>query len=245
MPTLHLQVCAGFANRIRALVSGICVAEKHNLSLVIHWFPMSPECFCRFGAVIDPETLPKTCKVVTEDLYQAIEVQSRDTWDLVYRRWDQKSDLYLKSYGKFYTNDKWETHLRALRPTRQVKELVDRRCANVPWERAIGVHIRRGDNKKSIEGSPLEHFLQKMRENKNAFYVIATDDTKVKEQILTEFADRCVFPANVLSRKTEEGMIHAVTDFFALAKSTELWGSYWSSFSEMAALYGGIALTIV
>ena len=206
---------------------------------------MSPECACRFGAVLDAETLPKTCKVVPEDLYQAVEVQNRETWDLIYRRWDQTSDLYLKSYAKFYTNEKWETHFRALKPTRLVKEFLERRCAIVPWEKAIGVHIRRGDNKKSIEGSPLENFLQKMRENQEAFYVIATDDTKVKQQIVNEFGDRCVFPAITLSRKTEEGMIHGVADFFALTKCTELWGSYWSSFSEMASVYGNIALTIV
>jgi hypothetical protein len=245
MPTLHLQVCAGFANRVRALISGICLAEDLEIPLVIHWFPMSPECVCRFGAVLDPESLSKTCKVVPEDIYQALEVQSRETWDLIKKRWDHTSDLYLKSYGKFYTNAKWDSYLRALKPTRQVKELLDRRCASVPWETAIGVHIRRGDNKKSIEGSPLESFLQKMRENKEVFYVIATDDQKVRETLLLEFGDRCCFPANVLSRKTEEGMIHAAADFFALAKSTELWGSYWSSFGEIAAAYGNIVLTIV
>jgi hypothetical protein len=245
MPTLHVQVCAGFANRVRALVSAICLAEDLQIPLVLHWFPMSPECACRFSAVLDAESLPKTCKVVPEDLYQAIEVQSSDTWDLLYRRWDQKSDLYLKSYGKFYANAKWEAHLRALKPTRLVKEFLQRRCNDVPWEKAIGVHIRRGDNKKSIEGSPLENFLQKMRENKEAFYVVATDDTKVKEQIISEFGDRCIFPAVTLSRKTEEGMMNGVADFFALAKCVEVWGSYWSSFSEIASVYGNIGLTIV
>lgn len=245
MPTLHLQVCAGFANRIRALVSGLCLAEDLDIPLVIHWFPMSPECVCKFSSVIDPESLPKTVKVVPEDIYMAKEVLNMNDWLFVYRHWDQKSDLTIKSYGIFYKNVNWDKYLVALRYTRIVKELLERRCSSVNWSNSIGVHIRRGDNKKSIEGSPLESFLQKMRNNKEAFYVVATDDTKVREQIQLEFADRCVFPAAVLTRKTEEGMIHGVVDFFALSRCTEIWGSYASSFSEIAAKYGGIDLVIV
>lgn len=245
MPTLHLQVCAGFANRVRAMISGICFAEEYGLKLVIHWFPMSPECACRFQTVVDPESLPKTVKILPEDLYMAKEVLSHEDTSKIYADWDKTSDLFWKSYGIFYRNRSWETHLRALRPSRMVKEVLDRRCQSVDWSTAIGVHIRRGDNKKAIEGSPLENFLQKMRSNSDVLYIIATDDQTVKGQLLLEFGDRCLFPAAVLSRKTEEGMVHGVADFFALTKCRQLWGSSWSSFSEVAAWYGAIDLTIV
>ena len=245
MPTLHLQLCAGFANRIRALVSGLCLAEDLDIPLVLHWFPMSPECICKFSTVIDPESLPKTVKVVPEDIYMAKEVLTIDGWLFVYRHWDQKSDLHIKSYGIFYRNDNWDKYLRSLKYTRIVKEFLDRRLASVTLQRSIGVHIRRTDNKKSIEGSPLEAFLQKMRDNKDAYYVVATDDTKVREQIQLEFGNHCIFPAIQLTRKTEEGMIQGVADFFALSRCTEIWGSYASSFSELAARYGNIPLTII
>jgi hypothetical protein len=245
MPTLHLQVCAGFANRVRSMISGLCFAEDHNLQLVIHWFPKSPECACRFSSVLDPESLPKTVKIVPEDLYMATEVLSREACDDAYARWDTKSDLTWKSHGIFYRNDRWETHLRALLPSRLVKEHVERRCQSVPWERAIGVHIRRGDNTKSIEGSPLGSFRQKMRAEKDAFFVVCTDDASTKEALMIEFGDRCVFPAVILSRKTDEGMIQGVADFFALAKCFQVWGSVASSFSEIAAIYGQVQLTLV
>ena len=206
---------------------------------------MSPECACRFGTVLDPETLPKTVKVVTDDLYMANEVLSQEDVKKAYATWDKTSDLNWKSYGIFYRNASWETQLRNLKPSRLVKDLLDRRCASVDWMSAIGVHIRRGDNKKSIEGSPLENFVMRMRENPNAFYVVATDDQQVREKLTLDFGDRCVFPALVLARKTEEGMVHGVTDFFALAKCTEIWGSYWSSFSDIAAKYGNLKCDIV
>ena len=245
MPTLHLQVCAGFANRVRALVSGICLAEDLQMSLIVHWFPMSPECACRFQSVLDPESLPKTVKITPEDTYMAQEVLTRDDWDVYYNKWDTKSDIYIKSYGIFYTNARWNDHLRNLRPSSLVKQYGTRRCASVPWERAIGIHIRRGDNKKSIEGSPLSAFRQKMRKDLNSFFVVCTDDASTKEALMVEFGDRCVFPATVLSRKTEEGMIHGVADFFALTKCTQIWGSVHSSFTEMAARYGNIPFDLL
>ena len=245
MPTIHLQVCAGFANRVRALVSGICLAEDLQLPLVIHWFPMSPECACRFQTVLDPESLPKTVKIVSEDTYMAKEVLSRENWDSYYASWDAKSDIYIKSYGIFYTNGRWNDHLRSIRPSSLVKQYLNRRCASVPWERAIGVHIRRGDNTKSISGSPLTCFREKMRNNPNAFFVVCTDDTPTKEALMIEFGDRCTFPATVLSRKTEEGMIHGVADFFALTKCTHIWGSVHSSFTEIAARYGNLHFDLI
>lgn len=240
-----MQVCAGFANRLRALVSGICFAQKYDLQLVIHWFPRSPECVCRFSSVLDAETLPKTVKVVPEDLYMAQEVLSQEDCVRAFRSWDQKSDLHWKSYSIFYFDDTWVSQLQAIKPSRLVREFVDRRCSKVDWSNAIGVHIRRTDNKKSIEHSPLESFLNNMKEDKTSTYVVATDDQKVREELIATFGDRCVFPATVLSRRTEEGMVQGVADFFALTKCTKIWGSYASSFSEIAARYGSIELTIV
>jgi hypothetical protein len=245
MPTIHLQVCAGFANRVRALISGICLAEDLELPLIVHWFSMSPECACRFQMVLDSDSLPKTVKVVPEDTYMAQEVLSRDDWEKVYSNWDMKSDVYIKSHGIFYTNAHWNDHLRKLQPSPFVKQIVQRRTATVPWERAMGIHIRRGDNKKSIDGSPLSAFLKKMRKESDAYFVICTDDLGTKELLMVEFGDRSVFPATVLSRKTEEGMIHGVVDFFALTKCRKIWGSVASSFTEIAARYGNTELEVV
>ena len=245
MPTIHLQVCAGFANRVRALISGICLAEDVQMPLVVHWFPKSPECACRFASVLDPESLPKTVKIVPEDTFMAPEVLTREDWDTLYSKWDTKSDLYMKSYGIFYKNSHWNDHLHRLRPGPYVKQFLERRTEGVDWSKAIGVHIRRTDNKKSIEASPLTAFLKRMRDAKDAFFVIATDDMAVRNNLETEFGDRCIFPAIVLSRRTEEGMIQGVADFFALSKCSKLWGSAWSSFTDLAALYSNCQVDLV
>ncbi len=244
MPRLHLQVCAGFANRLRALVSGIRAAESMNLDLVVHWFPKSPECACSYQSILDLKSLPKRVKVVSEDLYQAQEILSRDDWNAFIAHWDGKSDLVMKSYGIFYTDDLWETTLRSLRPSLQVQQVLSERCKGVVWKEAIGIHIRRTDNIKSIQGSPLESFLRWMRARPETQFIVATDDADIRGQLVLEFGSRCVFPAAVLSRRTEAAMIHGAADFFALSLCSQILGSVASSFSEMAARYGNIPLIL-
>ena len=215
------------------------------MPLVIHWFPRSPECACRFQSVFDPESLPKTVKVVPEDLWTSQSVQSPEEWETVYTSWDKQSDLNIKSHGVFYKSERFETHLRALQPSSVVRDLLKQRTANVPWETAVGVHIRRTDNTRAIEGSPTELFLRSMRDLPTTFFVVATDDKDLREQIAKEFQGRCLFPALVLSRRSEQGMIHSAVDFFALSKCTKILGSYYSSFGDFASRYGQIPLTIV
>ena len=244
MPTLHLQVCAGFANRIRALVAGLCAAEDLKIPLVIHW-PVSLDCACKFSTVIDGESLPKTVKVLPYVVDSPIEVVSAEDWKKVLSEWDTTSDLRIKSYGIFHGTETFEEHLRRLRPSPFVNEFLRRRCGFIDWSSAMGVHIRRTDNLKSILGSPFESFLEAMRKQAPATFVIATDDADVRASLIQEFGPRCVFPAYVLSRTTEEGMLHAATDFFALSKCPKILGSVGSSFSEIAARYGGSTLELV
>ena len=244
MPVLHLQVCAGFANRVRALVAGLCAAEELKIPLVIHW-PPGPDCACKALSVLDGESLPKTVKVVSEELYKPTEVLSQDDWEKLLSEWNETSDLTIKSYGIFCATDTYDEHLRRLRPSARVKEMLGRRCGSVGWSTAIGVHIRRTDNLKSILGSPLESFLESMRKETECQFVLATDDVSVRQELVNEFGPRIFTPALVLSRKTEEGMVHAVVDFFALSKCSKILGSVGSSFSEIAARYGACTLELV
>ena len=195
--------------------------------------------------MVDPESLPKTVKIVPEDIYKATEVLTPQDWAREDYHWDKTSDISIKSHGIFFYNDRYDFHLRNLKPSPLVKEYLNRRCSQIDWTNAIGVHIRRGDHKKAIANSPLESFLTKMRLKPEAFFVVATDNTKVKETIEQEFLGRCFFPAITLTRRTEEGMIQGVADFFALSKCSCIWGSYYSSFSEIASRYGAIELSIV
>lgn len=217
------------------------------MALIVHWFPLSPECRCRLENLLDPESLPKFVKITTEDLFQAKEVLSPDDLRYFIDQWDLSSDIVIKSYGKFYNadEDRWLTHLRSIKPSRIVRLQLEKRFSTLHWPSAVGVHIRRGDNKKSIYHSPTQLFVDRLRQEGAVYFVVATDSAAVKTELQVAFPGTCVFPSEERTRSTEKGMIEAAVDFFAIASCPRIYGSFASSYSEMAAAYGKAELVVL
>lgn len=108
----------------------------------------------------------------------------------------------------------------------------------------IGVHIRRTDNKLSIEKSPLELFEKTMKaelenEPRTNFYV-ASDWLETKKQLISIFTGKVSTNLETTSRLTTEGMQNAVIDLYCLSKTSKILSSYWSSFSWVASKLTGI-----
>ena len=243
MEPIHLQVCAGLANRLRALVSGICFAEDLKRPLVLHWPPIEPSCCAHFEALFDPSSLPSFVTVVPEYPERQRLTQCLSQEDLDKLKEKEGQGVYnLKSYGWFHRSDpeRWLKHLRALKPSQYIEE----RLSNRSFDDTLGVHIRRGDNEKSIQGSPLSVFLDLLAVNPSPKFLVATDDADVRAIFQKHFPQKCVFVANVLARNTEQGMIEAAIDFFALSRCKKILGSVYSSFSDIAALYGKAELIL-
>jgi hypothetical protein len=248
MPTLHLQVVAGLANRIRAMVSGMTLASDLNIQLKVYWFPYHPAAVCHFDSIFDKTTLPSWMSISAMDLGIGPDTLSEnDTYEML-RNWDKTSDLYIKSYGVFYRPNmfRWLAHLRSLRAAPRIQQELEDRTSALDFKKTVGVHVRRGDNTKAIEASPLDLFLKEASQYPaDTKFLVATDDLVVKASFQSQFPDRCIFPAKRLVRTSEEGMREAAIDFFALAKTSKILGSAHSSFSEMAALYGSAELKII
>ena len=243
MEPIHLQVCAGLANRLRALVSGICFAEDLKRPRVLHWPPIEPSCCAHFEALFDPSSLPPFVTVVPEYPERQRLTQCLSQEDLDKLKEKEGQGVYnLKSYGWFHRSDpeRWLKHLRALKPSQYIEE----RLSNLSFDDTLGVHIRRGDNEKSIQGSPLSVFLDLLAVNPSPKFLVATDDADVRAIFQKHFPQKCVFVANVLARNTEQGMIEAAIDFFALSRCEKILGSVYSSFSDIAALYGKAELIL-
>lgn len=105
---------------------------------------------------------------------------------------------------------------------------------------AVGVHIRRTDNAISIEKSPIDLFIKAMEERlvieKNTKFFLCSDDHEVEETIISTFGNsNIIINKKENSRITINGMQDAVTDLFCLSCTNEIFGSYWSSFTEIAA----------
>jgi hypothetical protein len=244
MSEIHLQVLAGFANRVRALVSGICLAEDYGIKLVIHW-SIDHACAARFESLLDPTSLPPFVSFTHLPLLKAYSCLSSEDMAHVKKTWDRQKPLVLKSYGHFHTTDRerWIQHYRALKPTQEILNAVEQRLPPFDQTRFLGVHIRRGDNVKSIEQSPLSAFYRVLDKD-DSFLVVATDDEVVRAEMKDRYKGRVWFPATILERHTEEGMKDGVIDFFSLTMCPKILGSVYSSFTDMAALYSGSELIL-
>ena len=109
------------------------------------------------------------------------------------------------------------------------------------------MHIRRGDHTKAKVFSPIEEFVKAMRAYpEDTRFVVATDSLTEKTRLLEEFgAARLWFPATNISRMTRLGMKSALVDFIELSKCKKILGSFDSSFSQIASMYGNVPLEVV
>ena len=227
--SIVLEVCAGFCNRLRAMISGICYAEEHKKKLLVHWIPHST-CYVELNDILDILSLPYFVFVSTSYLSEEPKMILNDD-DLV------TNPRYIKSYAHFYKRnpERFNYHLRNLR--------FKTNC--ITSKSYVGVHIRRTDHKKCISESPLSFFIETMnKEPKNTKFYLATDCNETKKKMLELFKDRIITNNIVLKRTSVEGVKGAISDFVNLANCSKIIGTKHSSFSDMAALYGNINLVV-
>lgn len=109
-----------------------------------------------------------------------------------------------------------------------------------------GLHIRRTDNVESIRHSPDEMFIARINEirrsDPQARFYLATDDSATKEKFKSLFGDIIVTGDFKAERNTVGGIADAVTEMFVLSRCRQIIGSHYSSFSEAAAMLGGVPL---
>lgn len=108
----------------------------------------------------------------------------------------------------------------------------------------VGVHIRRSDHTASIKYSTLEKFIKAMdfeaKEN-NANFFLATDCKETENEILKQFPGKVTtYQKDSFSRNTVQGIQGALIDLYCLSKTDKILGSYYSSFSQVAAELSGI-----
>lgn len=113
----------------------------------------------------------------------------------------------------------------------------------------IGVHIRRTDNSLSIKNSPLSLFCEAMQKEIDAcadtkFYV-ATDDAATKNELKQIFGDRILSIDTDCNRNSLQGMKEAVKEMWILSRTSKIYGSFYSSYSEVASQLGNIPLHIL
>jgi hypothetical protein len=118
------------------------------------------------------------------------------------------------------------------------------------FNKTIGVHIRRTDHHYAIQNSPTQLFMEiistYLEEDKLNTAFLCTDDEETKNEILDRFGSK-IFTADIKSLKRDDpkGIEDALVDLMCLAKTNKIFGSHFSSFSQVAADIGRIEVETV
>jgi hypothetical protein len=247
--SLYLEVNAGLCNRLRAMVSGICWAERLRRKLYVCWPSWKPECGATFSNLFDGRQFPDWIEVIDTTLTDKQQCLSPADAAMILNT--TQSSINIQSHGCFWPrkdradNEQWLYWLRQLQPSQQVIHVLSSWTKSLAPD-SVTVHVRRTDNQKAIRLSPMNRFLLRLDQFPPQFFILVfSDDIEAVDDIRRVYGFRVLAPEVVRKRNTLDGMIEATAAFFAIARSKHVIGSANSSFSEVACDYGNVNLEIV
>lgn len=234
----------GLGNRIRSINSAIEISKVFNHKLIVFWVK-NRELGCKFNELFK--------KIEDIDL---IEVNSSFDLRLIYHRFtadkyiDHKeskelqgnnfeafkkhNSIFIKSCHKFYNYN----NMNCFKPIDNINKVIESFTDKFD-SNTIGLHIRRTDNHKAIQISSFDKFIKiidyELNNNPSTNFYLATDSIEIERTLKEYYGDIMIIYKKELNRKTRDGMIGSLIDLICLSKTKLIYGSYWSSFSDIAA----------
>ncbi len=254
----------GLCNRLRAIATGIAVAERYGCTSAIYW-NNSAGLKADFCQLFKPIPQPGVTLIENKQwlynvnghkdylvrclLLKALFEQTVFNFSIY--RGGEIYDKLKKTYASnlllisCYPMCKEYTIREVFIPQDDIQQRIDE-ITKLFSAHTIGVHIRRTDNIVSIQSSPLENFTKRMDEeinkNKDTMFYVASDDDGVKNELKAKYPDRIITMMDDTDRNSLEGMRFAVVDLFCLSKTHKIIGSVGSSYSQVASELGGISV---
>lgn len=265
---IYLEPQGGLANRLRVIANGIWLKHKLNTRLCVIWNE-THELNCPYRLLLEPiadfTIIPKkrvfdfVTRTVQSDNKSRIKAKLKNSiarvdicitdadYPLtdVYETVRHHKRIYIKTCQRFTDSI---DEFKLFKPIAKLGLKIDELLSGL-GPTAVGVQVRRTDNATAIANSPLELFTVRMQEllaaDDATRFFLATDDINVELELKLTFGNRIISPPKDLSRQTIAGIQAAVVDLFVLAGTGRILGSYWSSFSEVAAWMGNIPLEVI
>lgn len=269
--SITLVPAGGLGNRMKAIAAALRLAQAVGSKLHIKWF-RDWGLGCRFDQLFQPishDSVTLDEATLTDHLFfdrprrrnfyfPKIALSSvfdrtmdeaattrgmREGFD--FARWARGKRVWMSSNVYFMAEDIPLDAFDIFHPTPRLQARIDKE-ASALGENAVGVHIRRTDNARSIAQSPTEMFVQRMRqESPETRFYVATDDESVKQLLHQEFPQRIQTLPRQAQRGTLQGMEDAVVEMFLLSRCKRLIGSSCSTYSMTAAALGRIPLETI
>jgi hypothetical protein len=266
---IYIEPTGGLANRIRVIANGIWLKKKLNTSLFIIWNE-NDELYCPFDLLFEPIddfiivekkkqynylvrsnqlTAVAKMKAKVKNFALGIDYFIRDE-DFpninVYEIAKKHDRIYMQICQRFTES---LAEFKLFKPIPLINEKIKGLFKNFNSNNIIGIQIRGTDHELSKVNSPAELFIKRMEqlifEDKEVLFFLATDEASIENELKEVFGNRIISYKKELSRQTVNGMQDAVADLFALSNTQLILGSYWSSFSEVAAWIGDKKLEVI
>lgn len=259
MKTIIVQPTGGLCNRMRTIASAVQLSQKLNCKIKVLWVK-DPTLNAPFNSLFDG--FPYPVIETTESSF------SHRLFSLIYKRikhymlLDQKwienkargkdeslwineikdKNIYIEACSDIYKDS---GVYDIFKPKSSIQNKVISNCSEF-----IGLHIRRSDNEMSIKYSPTKLFLdvieKEIAKDSAVKFYLATDDLQEEKTISERFGDRIfTYKKRSVDRNTEVGIVDAMIDLTNLASCRKIYGSYYSSFSDVAAIWGNTEKKVI
>jgi len=247
---------AGLGNRIKGLVSAIRIGRRYGRKILLYW-PVNFSCGCEFEDLfenkfekIDDAKLKEIPGINQEEYLEHLEYSKNPVEYLMLKTWKfislpgEAVDLDFAYKGvKEEVKQEVLSLLNELVPIKEIRDKINGFLAGDKIDEMVGVHIRRGDTRFSVEGkaqiSSEDKFIKRMKEFENERFFLSTDSEETEKRLKEEFGDRViVFPKGTRDREEKTALQEALIDMLLLGKTKHILGSYLSTFTEIAWWFG-------
>ena len=257
---LYIEPIGGLCNRLRAINSAVRLGVELDQKVVVLW-NAKKELNCYFTDLFLPM-----------DKISVVERKQRSAFSYLLKRYlgstylkeekvaqmkrqtgaisaadlkEQRNIYFHTGYQFYHTSD----YPELFQPVDSIAKRVEHIQSKWP-ARMVGVHVRRTDNKNAIAVSTMDGFChameQELQENPQTGFYVASDAKEVQNDLRARFGACVFFQESVpLTRSSRGGMEAALVDLLCLAATAKILGSYWSSFSDLAAEWYGIPKEII
>lgn len=256
---------AGLGNRLRGLVSAMRLCKLLNRKLLLYW-ENNQYLGCNFNDLfenkfeeITKEELKEIKKKnsfvyrdILEEDFKKYDYVILDTWKFVFLPNEIERD-FNKTYSSndgsnidfeferipIGQREKIINNLNELIPTKRIRGIIEDFNVSNNLKDCIGLHIRRGDNKFTVDGrekvSSDELFIEKIKSMPNERFLLCTDGIEIENKLKELFKERIiVYPKGNRKRSKSESVQEALIDMILLSKTKKIFGSYLSTFTELA-----------
>ncbi|HAW20749.1 MAG TPA: hypothetical protein DCX14_11245 [Flavobacteriales bacterium] len=116
---------------------------------------------------------------------------------------------------------------------------------SIDKSKTVGMHIRRTDHTWSVEHSGDDAFInaikKELEEDPATKFFVATDSPEVSDKLVALFPEKIIRAEHeTMARSSVSGIQSAVIDLYGLAGCRKVYGSFLSTFSDLASNIGSI-----